>query len=129
MFNPTTIMFHMINTALLLAALYYLLYKPVRKFLRAREDKVAGQLDNAAESQKHAAELLERQLQQLGRLVLKHGGQVRHDQAERRAKAASRKFDERRKADRVADADREYAALKAVGKALPKSRHRKPKDG
>ncbi len=89
------------------------------------EDQLdVGRLTTMAE----AAQLLERQLRQLGRLVLKHGGQVRHDQAERRAKAEYRKFDERRKAERVADADREYAALKALGRALPKSRNRKPKD-
>lgn len=75
-----------------------------------------------------ATELLERQLHQLGRLVLTHGGQVRHDRAEQRAKAEYRKFDERRKAERKADADREYAALKALGRTLPKSRNRKPKN-
>ena len=58
LFNPATILWHMFNTALLLAALYFLLYKPVKKFMREREEKVAGQLDNAAESQKQAAELL-----------------------------------------------------------------------
>ncbi len=44
----------MVNAVLLLAALYYLLYKPVRKFLKAREEKVAGEIDSAAESQKQA---------------------------------------------------------------------------
>lgn len=55
----------MFNTALLLVALYFLLYKPVRKFLRAREDKVAGQLDEAAENQKKAMELLDERKKQL----------------------------------------------------------------
>jgi F-type H+-transporting ATPase subunit b len=55
----------MINTALLLVALYFLLYKPVRKFLKAREDKIAGQLDEAAESQKRASELLDERKKQL----------------------------------------------------------------
>ncbi len=57
LFNPTTILLHMANAAMLLAALYFLLYKPVKKFLKAREDKVAAQLDSAAENQKQAAVL------------------------------------------------------------------------
>jgi F-type H+-transporting ATPase subunit b len=55
----------MANTVILLAALYYFLYKPVRKFLKAREEKVAGQLDSAAESQKQAKELLNERQKQL----------------------------------------------------------------
>ena len=47
LFNPTTIVFQLINALILFAALYFLLYKPVRKFLIAREQKVASQLDDA----------------------------------------------------------------------------------
>lgn len=65
LFNPTTILLHMLNTAMLLVALYYLLYKPVKKFLAARESKVAAQLDTAAESRKQAEALLDERKKQL----------------------------------------------------------------
>jgi F-type H+-transporting ATPase subunit b len=55
----------MLNTALLLVALYYLLYKPVKKFLKKREDKINGQLDNANLREKQAVELLEARKKQL----------------------------------------------------------------
>ena len=65
LFNPTTILLHMLNTALLLVALYYLLYKPVKKFLKKREDKIGAQLDNANLREKQAMELLEARKKQL----------------------------------------------------------------
>ncbi|CAN5512134.1 RhuM family protein [soil metagenome] len=73
-----------------------------------------------------AAKLLDRQLHQLGRLVLTHGGQIPHHRAEARAKAEYKKFDARRKASRIADAAAELSSLNAAGKALPKTRKPKP---
>ena len=55
----------MLNAAILLAVVYYLLYKPVRKFLKKREDKIAGQLDNANLREKQAMDLLEARKKQL----------------------------------------------------------------
>ncbi len=55
----------MLNAAILLAVVYYLLYKPVRKFLKKREDKIAGQLDNANLREKQALDLLEARKKQL----------------------------------------------------------------
>ncbi len=80
-------MLHMINTAMLLAALYYFLYKPVRKFLRTREDKVAGQLDNAAENQKQAAELLNERQKQLSGAASEVANLIKTGEAQGKARA------------------------------------------
>lgn len=69
-----------------------------------------------------ARQLLDEQLAGLKRVVLDHGGHVRHDQAEARAKAEYRKFDEARKATRREAADRSLAELKRTDAALPKAR-------
>lgn len=86
-FNPRTILLHMANTVILLIALYYFLYKPVRKFLKAREDKVAGQLDSAAESQKHAAELLSERQKQLDGAASEVAGLIKTGEAQGKARA------------------------------------------
>jgi hypothetical protein len=72
-----------------------------------------------------AADLLDRQLKGLGRLVLTHGGKVSHPDAARQARSQYLTFDHQRKADRVAKADAELSALKAADKALPKTRRPK----
>lgn len=77
----------MANTVILLVALYYFLYKPVRKFLKAREDKVAGQLDSAAESQKHAAELLSERQKQLDGAASEVAGLIKTGEAQGKARA------------------------------------------
>jgi hypothetical protein len=69
-----------------------------------------------------AAQLLDEQLAGLKRLVLDHGGRVRHDQAEAKAKAEYRTFDEARKVARRQEADRGLAELKRTDAALPKTR-------
>jgi len=53
-FNPLTILFHMFNAALLLLALNFLLYKPVRKFTSARAEGIESQLKNARDSEEKA---------------------------------------------------------------------------
>jgi F-type H+-transporting ATPase subunit b len=87
MFNPTSILLHMLNTAMLLAALYYLLFKPVRKFLKAREDKVAGQLDEAAENQKQAAQLLDERKKKLDSAASEIAGLIKTGEAQGKARA------------------------------------------
>ena len=77
----------MLNTAMLLAALYYLLYKPVRKFLKARADKVAGQLDDAAESQKQAAILLDERKKKLDSAASEIAGLIKTGEAQGKARA------------------------------------------
>jgi hypothetical protein len=69
-----------------------------------------------------AAELLDRQLAALNRVVLRKGGGVRHADAEVRAKAEYKLFDERRRLVRRDEADRRLAALKQTDEALPKVR-------
>ena len=87
LFNPTTILLHMANTVMLLAALYFLLYKPVKKFLKAREEKVATQLDSAAESQKKAAELLDERKKQLDGAASEVANLIKTGEAQGRARA------------------------------------------
>ncbi len=77
----------MLNTAMLLAALYYLLYKPVRKFLKARADKVAGQLDEAAENQRLAAQLLDERKKKLDNAASEIAGLIKTGEAQGKARA------------------------------------------
>ena len=69
-FNLNTILLHMLNAVLLFIALYFLLYKPVRKFMKKRSDEVAEEFasaDNqlrAAEETKQQAEQQKRQAEQ-----------------------------------------------------------------
>lgn len=51
LFNLNSILLHVLNTAILFTALYFLLYKPVRKFMKAREDKIEAQLQAGREAQ------------------------------------------------------------------------------
>jgi len=51
LFNVNSILLHMLNSAILCAALYFLLYKPVRKFMLAREEAVKQQLQRAADAE------------------------------------------------------------------------------
>jgi len=69
-----------------------------------------------------ASQLLDQQLANLNRVVLKHGGGVRHDDAEASAKTEYRQFDQQRRLDRQENADRQLAALKQADAALPKAR-------
>ena len=69
-----------------------------------------------------AARLLDRQLHQLNRVVLTHGGNVPHHRAEARAKAEYQKFDSARKASRVAQATTEFQELKGTSEKLPTAR-------
>lgn len=66
--------------------------------------------------------LLDSQLRQLNRMVLTHGGQIPHHRAEATAKREYKKFDAKRKAARLAQANSELKALKQTDKALPKVR-------
>lgn len=66
-----------------------------------------------------ARRLLDRQLQQLGRAVLRGGGSISADQAKARAEAQYLEFDRRRKLERRHEADAHVAELAAVAKSLP----------
>jgi F-type H+-transporting ATPase subunit b len=51
LFNPHSIVLHIINAAILLVALYFLLLKPVRKFMNARTDSVNAKLQSVTDAQ------------------------------------------------------------------------------
>ena len=67
-----------------------------------------------------AQELLDRQLAQLGRTVLKAGGSVKTEEAKRRAEAEYEKFDRQRKLDRQSAADKQIWALAREAKQVKK---------
>jgi hypothetical protein len=69
-----------------------------------------------------ATDILDRNLRQLGRLVLGGGGPISKDAADHHAKAQYRLFSERRREAVRKQADEDYAELKAAGKSLPKPR-------
>lgn len=64
--------------------------------------------------------LMDTQLKNLSRVVLKGGGTVGADDARAHAKAEYKKFDDRRRALRVQEKQQELAALKEAALALPK---------
>ncbi|MBB5047916.1 hypothetical protein HNR60_002673 [Rhodopseudomonas rhenobacensis] len=74
-----------------------------------------------------ANNLLDQQLQQLGRTVLRTGGSIKAGDAKRVAESEYEKFDQRRKLERHQEADASIAALAREAKKLPKSPPRKPK--
>lgn len=74
-----------------------------------------------------ASALLDQQLRNLNRSVLRHGGTVKHSTAERAAKAAYAKFDKQRRELRRIEADKQLAELKGVANAMPKKKRRTTK--
>lgn len=71
-----------------------------------------------------AEALLERQLDQLGRAVLRTGGSVKASDARRIAEAQYEKFDQQRKLERHREADKRISALAKEAKKLPKTPRR-----
>lgn len=71
-----------------------------------------------------ARKLLDQQLLQLNRVVLRAGGSVKASAAKRRAEAEYSKFDRIRKKERQLEADRNLAALAKEAKGLPKGRRK-----
>lgn len=71
-----------------------------------------------------AQSLLDRQLNQLGRTILRSGGSMKAAEAKRIAEAHYEKFDRRRKLSRHREADEHIAALAKEAKQLPKSPRR-----
>lgn len=67
-----------------------------------------------------AQDLLDRQLQQLGRTVLRTGGQVSASDAKRRADEQYGKFDAQRKLERQQQGEERIAALAEEAKKLPR---------
>ena len=51
MFNPLSILLHVVNAAILIFALYKLLYKPVRRYMNRRSEGVAKELQDVTDAQ------------------------------------------------------------------------------
>ncbi len=68
--------------------------------------------------------LLDQQLRQLGRTVLRSGGSIKASDAKRLAEAHYEEFDQQRKLERYREADERIAALAKEAKELPKPRRR-----
>jgi F-type H+-transporting ATPase subunit b len=64
-FNPLSLALHMLNALILFVAIRIFLYKPIRKFLRQREESVAQTLKNADASAKEADRLLAQSREEL----------------------------------------------------------------
>jgi hypothetical protein len=73
-----------------------------------------------------ATQLLDRQLRQLNRVVLRTGGSVNAADAKRKAEKEYEKFDQRRKLERHREADEHISNLAREAKQLPKTPRRKP---
>jgi F-type H+-transporting ATPase subunit b len=63
--SPLNILIYIINIVVLYLLLRVLLYKPIRKFLDKREQKIQAQLTDAEEAKKKAHALLEQYQRQL----------------------------------------------------------------
>lgn len=68
-----------------------------------------------------ARSLLDQQLTQLGRTVLKSGGSIRNDVARQKAERQYDAFDKQRKLERKREADAAISSLAAEAKKLPKT--------
>ena len=51
MFNPLSILLHVVNAAILRVALYFLLYKPVRKYMNTRTAHITKELQDVSDAQ------------------------------------------------------------------------------
>ena len=69
-----------------------------------------------------AERLLDQQLSNLGRALLRHGGSVSANDARRKAEVEYSRFAENRKMERHAEADRGISALARQARSLPKTR-------
>jgi F-type H+-transporting ATPase subunit b len=94
LFNPITILLHVINALILLVAMYFLLYKPVRKYTAARAKGIEDQLTYAQDTQNKAEEQLassQKKLKDADReaiTAISKGSQKAQEQAQEIIKAA-----------------------------------------
>jgi F-type H+-transporting ATPase subunit b len=94
LFNPTSILLHVINAIILLVALYFLLYKPVRKYTAARAQGIDDQLKNAQDTQNKAQDQFSASQQKLkdadreAMTAISQGSQKAQEQAQDIVKSA-----------------------------------------
>lgn len=65
LFNPVSIVLHMVNGLILFAAIRIWLYKPIRKWLDGRAERVKASLDEAAQKSEEAQQNLDESARQL----------------------------------------------------------------
>lgn len=127
--NPTSIILHMINAAILFVAVYFLLYKPVRKFMTGRSERIAAQLNEAQEiknesekalsesriktldADRNAADTIEKSAVQ----AQKNAGAIISDAENKAEQIISRAHDE---AGRIMKETRESMEAEAAGLAV-----------
>ena len=78
LFNPISILLHILNALILFFGLYYLLHKPVHKFMEQRRLKIVGELETASQALQKANISLQQAktknqeaTQEAGQLVIK----------------------------------------------------------
>lgn len=100
LFNPVTILLHMINAVILLVALNFLLYKPVRKFTTARADEIKAQMQSAREAEEQSQKLVAaseqklREADQEALSTIAKGAQRAQEQAKQILSAAQRETEQ-----------------------------------
>jgi F-type H+-transporting ATPase subunit b len=65
LFNPLSILLHVVNAAILVVALYFLLYKPVRRYMKRRSDGVAEKLKDVADAQEKLGQERQKALEEV----------------------------------------------------------------
>ena len=125
LFNVRDILLHIVNTLILFVAIRLLVYKPVRKFMNARTERVQAQMDEAAAREAEAKQALEdanAQREEAARLAV----MAQAESAEQaRASAAETVEEARRQAEDIvaaaqaeADAQRRAAQADIQAQAL-----------
>lgn len=66
-FNAWTFLFQAANLFLVALLLYWILYKPITDLVRAREERIEGSLNNAAQAKEEATKLLSQYQEQMER--------------------------------------------------------------
>lgn len=107
LFSFRDILFHLLNTAILVAVVTFFVYKPARKFLKAREERIAAQLDGAQAKRNEADEALQ-SAETARQAATADAQRAQKDGAEQAQLAA---------AQIIADAKREAEAIVAKAKA------------
>ncbi len=88
LFNPITILLHIVNAVILFLALRHFLYKPIRKFTAARAETIDAQLQHARDVEEDAHQKLLDSEQKLKdadlqvQSVISQSAQRAHEQAQ-----------------------------------------------
>ncbi len=125
LFSVRDILWHIANTMILFIAIRFLVYKPVRKFMNARTDRVQAEFDDAA-SKKAQAEALLSRAEDSHRSAEAEAARIQAEGAQRAEAAAKTTIDDAKKqaslivaqASVDAAAQKEAAQVKISAQAL-----------